>query len=207
MKVINIGETDSVLNNIIAQIRDKAVQKDRMRFRFNLERLGHIFAYELSKSLEYSPKDIETPLATSTVSTCDTRLVIATILRAGLPLHRGLLDVFDSAESAFIAAYRKYDKGDDFHINIEYCTCPTLTGKTLILCFEQGEEEYDPAALAARNASVVCYDGEEDVGAFCLRSIEETRPDRIYVEMNTMMSGLRDRFPPCMRVASAVTWA
>ncbi len=79
-------------------------------------------------------------------------------------------------------------------------------GKTLILCFEQGEEEYDPAALAARNASVVCYDGEEDVGAFCLRSIEETRPDRIYVEMNTMMSGLRDRFPPCMRVASAVTW-
>lgn len=133
MKVINIGETDSVLNNIIAQIRDKAVQKDRMRFRFNLEWLGHIFAYELSKSLEYSPKDIETPLATSTVSTCDTRLVIATILRAGLPLHRGLLDVFDSAESAFIAAYRKYDKGDDFHINIEYCTCPTLTGKTLIL--------------------------------------------------------------------------
>ena len=79
-------------------------------------------------------------------------------------------------------------------------------GKTLILCFEQGEEEYDPAALAARNASVVCYDGEEDVGAFCLRSIEETRPDRIYVEMNTMMAGLRDRFPPCMRVASAVTW-
>ena len=133
MKVINIGEKSSVLNNIIAQVRDKRVQKDRMRFRFNLERLGQIFAYEMSKALEYSPKDIVTPLATATVSTCDTRLVIATILRAGLPLHKGLLDIFDSAESAFIAAYRKYDKGDDFHINIEYCTCPPLTGKTLIL--------------------------------------------------------------------------
>ena len=82
MKVINIGETNSVLNNIIAQVRDKAVQKDRMRFRTNLERLGQIFAYEMSKALEYSPKNIETPLATATVSTCDTRLVIATILRA-----------------------------------------------------------------------------------------------------------------------------
>ena len=79
-------------------------------------------------------------------------------------------------------------------------------GKTLILCFEQGEEEYDPAALAARNASAAWHDGEEDVGAFCLRSIEAARPDRIYVEMNTMMAGLRDRFPPRMRVASAVTW-
>ena len=79
-------------------------------------------------------------------------------------------------------------------------------GKTLILCFETGEAEYDPAALSAKNASVAFYDGEEDVGAFCVRSIEAARPDRIYVEMNTMIPALRDRFPPCMRVGSAVTW-
>ncbi len=133
MKVINLGESDSVLNNIIAQMRDKTVQKDSLRFRCNLERLGYIFAYELSKVLDYSPKDIATPLATARVRTSDTKLVVATILRAGLPLHKGILDVFDNAENAFIAAFRKYDKGDDFHINIEYCTCPDLTGKTLIL--------------------------------------------------------------------------
>ncbi|MBQ9820083.1 MAG: uracil phosphoribosyltransferase [Bacteroidales bacterium] len=133
MKVINLGETPSVLNDIVAQIRDKAVQKDSLRFRCNLERLGSIFAYELSKQLAYSPKDVITPLATARVSTCDTKVVIATILRAGLPLHQGILDVFDHAENAFVAAYRKYDKSDDFHINIEYCTCPDLTGKTLIL--------------------------------------------------------------------------
>lgn len=133
MKVINLGETPSVLNDIVAQIRDKAVQKDSLRFRCNLERLGNIFAYELSKQLAYSPKDVITPLATARVSTCDTKVVIATILRAGLPLHQGILDIFDHAENAFVAAYRKYDKGDDFHINIEYCTCPDLTGKTLIL--------------------------------------------------------------------------
>ena len=130
MKVINLGETPSVLNDIVAQIRDKAVQKDSLRFRCNLERLGNIFAYELSKQLAYSPKDVITPLATARVSTCDTKVVIATILRAGLPLHQGILDIFDHAENAFVAAYRKYDKGDDFHINIEYCTCPDLTGKT-----------------------------------------------------------------------------
>ncbi len=133
MKVINLGETPSVLNDIVAQIRDKAIQKDSLRFRCNLERLGNIFAYELSKQLAYSPKDVITPLATARVSTCDTKVVIATILRAGLPLHQGILDIFDHAENAFVAAYRKYDKGDDFHINIEYCTCPDLTGKTLIL--------------------------------------------------------------------------
>ncbi len=133
MRVINLGENNSVLNSIIAQMRDRIAQKDSLRFRFNLRRLGHIFAYELSKTLEYTPKDVETPLGTATVNTCDDEIVAATILRAGLPLHEGILDVFDNAESAFIAAYRKYDKGDDFHINIEYCSCPSISGKTLIL--------------------------------------------------------------------------
>ena len=124
MKVINLGETDSALNNIIAQMRDKDIQKDKLRFRHNLKRLGYIFGYELSKKLNYSVKEVVTPLATAKVSTSDTRLVISTILRAGLPLHDGILDVFDDAENAFIAAFRKYDKGDDLHINIVYCSCP-----------------------------------------------------------------------------------
>ena len=133
MKVINLGETDSVLGNIVAQMRDKTIQKDSLRFRFNLRRLGQIFGYELSKTLTFTPKEVPTPLATATVRTCDDKVVAATILRAGLPLHEGILEMFDNAESAFIAAYRKYDKGDDFHINIEYCSCPSLEGKTLIL--------------------------------------------------------------------------
>ena len=110
MKVINLGETNSALGNIIAQVRDRKVQKDSLRFRFNLERLGQIFAYELSKTLSYSEKEVLTPLATATVKTSDTKIVAATILRAGLPLHKGIIDIFDDAESAFIAAYRKYHR-------------------------------------------------------------------------------------------------
>ena len=133
MKVINLGETDSVLNNFVAQMRDRSVQKDRMRFRTNLGRLGQIFAYEISKVLDYSVKEVETPLGIAKVRTCDSPLVVATILRAGLPLHQGILDFFDDAGTAFVAAYRKYDKGDDFHINVEYSTSPHLEGKVLIL--------------------------------------------------------------------------
>lgn len=133
MKVINLGDSNSVIGNIIAQMRDRNVQKDSLRFRSNLKKLGNIFAYEVSRTLDYTPKDITTPLATAKVSTFDTKLVVATILRAGLPLHEGILEIFDNAENAFIAAYRKYDKGDDFHVNIEYCTCPSLSGKALIL--------------------------------------------------------------------------
>ncbi len=133
MKVINLGEKDSVLNNYIAQIRDKDIQKDSMRFRKNLERIGEIFAYEISKTLTYSPKDVVTPLGIASVPTLDSKVVAATILRAGLPLHRGVLNVFDKAENAFVAAYRKYDRGNKFHINIEYATSPDLEGKVLIL--------------------------------------------------------------------------
>ena len=133
MKVINLGDSNSVIGNIIAQMRDRNVQKDSLRFRSNLKKLGNIFAYELSKTLDYHPKDITTPLATARVNISDSKIVAATILRAGLSLHEGILEIFDKAENAFIAAYRKYDKGDDFHVNIEYCTCPSLAGKVLIL--------------------------------------------------------------------------
>ena len=133
MKIVNLGERNSVLNSFIAEMRDIKLQKDSLRFRTNLERVGEVFAYEVSKVLEYSDKDVTTPLGIANVATNDSKLVVATILRAGLPLHQGILNYFDRAESAFVAAYRKYDRGDDYQINIEYCTVPSLSGKVLLL--------------------------------------------------------------------------
>ena len=133
MKVINLGEKHSLLNTFVAQMRDKRIQKDSMRFRKNLERVGNIFAYEISQTMDHSVKAVETPLGITSIPTYDARVVVASILRAGLPLHEGILNYFDDAQNAFVAAYRKYDKGEDFHINIEYCSAPDLDGKTLIL--------------------------------------------------------------------------
>ena len=133
MKVINLGEKNSILNKFVAQMRDKSVQKDSMRFRRNLERLGEIFAYEISQCMDYTHKDFVTPLGIADIQTYDDKVVVATILRAGLPLHQGILNYFDDAQNAFVAAYRKYDKGEDFHINIEYASTPDLNVKTLIL--------------------------------------------------------------------------
>ncbi len=133
MKVINLGEKNSILNKFVAQMRDKNVQKDSMRFRRNLERLGEIFAYEISQQMNASPKDVVTPLGIASIPTYDEQVVAATILRAGLPLHQGILNYFDDAQNAFVTAYRKYHKGEEFHIKIEYCSTPDLTGKTLIL--------------------------------------------------------------------------
>ena len=133
MKVINLGQKNSVLNKFVSQMRDKDVQKDSLRFRRNLERLGEIFAYEISQTLDYSDKSFVTPLGIANIPTYDDKVVVATILRAGLPLHQGILNFFDDAQNAFVAAYRKYDKGEDFHMNIEYASTPDLEGKTLIL--------------------------------------------------------------------------
>ena len=133
MKVINLGDSNTILNTFVSQIRDREIQKDSMRFRRNLERLGEIFAYEISKTLEYSEKPVTTPLGIANISTFDDKIVVATILRAGLPLHRGIINYFDDVQNAFVAAYRKYDKGEGFHINIEYASTPDLEGKTLII--------------------------------------------------------------------------
>ena len=133
MKVFNLGQNGSVLNSFLAELRDARIQKDRLRFRFNLERVGEVFAYELSKALAYSPKDVKTPLGIATVETCDTPVVIATILRAGLPIQKGFLDFFDRAESAFLATYRKYGKGDYFELRVDYCSTPSLEGKALVI--------------------------------------------------------------------------
>ena len=133
MKLVNIGESNSVLNSYIAEIRDVRIQKDSMRFRANLERVGAVFAYEISKTLEYSVKDVVTPLGMASVNTFDSKLVIAAILRAGLPIQNGMLGFFDHAESAFLSTYRKFGKGDYFKVRADYCTCPSLEGKVLIV--------------------------------------------------------------------------
>ena len=133
MKVINLCQSDSILNKFVSQLRDTKVQKDSMRFRRNLERIGEIFGYEISKTLNYSVKPVTTPLGIADVPTHDDKIVAATILRAGLPLHQGLLNYFDDAQNAFVAAYRKFNKSEGFTINIEYASTPDLTGKTLIL--------------------------------------------------------------------------
>lgn len=133
MTIHNLSDGNSVLNQFIAEIRDKNIQKNHMRFRRNLERIGEIFAYEISKTLRYRPVEIITPLGISTCSLPEDEIVLATILRAGLPLHNGLLNYFDGAQNAFIAAYRKYGKDNKFDINLEYVTSPSVDGKILIL--------------------------------------------------------------------------
>lgn len=133
MKVVNLGESNSILNKFVAQMRDRDIQKDSMRFRRNLERIGEIFAYEISKTMNASEKSVVTPLGIASVPVYDEQVVLATILRAGLPLHQGLLNYFDDAQNAFVATYRKYHKGEDFHIDVEYSSSPSLEGKMLVL--------------------------------------------------------------------------
>lgn len=133
MTIFNLSDGNSVLNQFIAEIRDKDIQKNHMRFRRNLERIGEIFAYEISKTLNYCQKDITTPLGIAKCGVPCDDIVLATILRAGLPLHNGLLNYFDKAQNAFIAAYRKYGKDNKFDIDLEYSTSPSIEGKVLIL--------------------------------------------------------------------------
>lgn len=134
MKIINLGNQDSIFNHFIREIRDINIQNDSMRFRRNIERIGELFAYEISKELEYEDKKITTPLGISTESLIKNKPVLSTILRAGLPLHQGFLNYFDSSDNAFISAYRKHKKGGDFEIKIEYMSSPDLENKTIILC-------------------------------------------------------------------------
>lgn len=133
MKVINFALQNSVINNYIAELRDINIQKNRAWFRQNLRRIGHAMAYEVSRTLRYSPKTVHTPLAPAPVSTIDDRIVIGTVLRAGLALHEGFLDVFNDADSAFVSAYRKEGRKDDIEICVEYIASPPLDGCTFLL--------------------------------------------------------------------------
>lgn len=135
MKVVNFAETNSVVNQFLKELRDEHVQKDSMRFRRNIERIGEVMAYEISKTLSYAPETIQTPLDKITMQSPQDKVVIGTILRAGMPLHDGIFHYFDQAENAFISAYRTYK--DEAHtevdIIVEYMASPALDGKTLIL--------------------------------------------------------------------------
>ncbi|GGD58421.1 uracil phosphoribosyltransferase [Muriicola marianensis] len=134
MIVHQLEKQDSLLNQFIAEIRDKNVQGDSMRFRRNIERIGEVLAYELSKSLKYRDKELQTPFGTKSVRIPEEELVLCSVLRAGLPLHQGLLNYFDHAENAFISAYRHHPEGGDaFEVVVKYFAAPDLEGKTLIL--------------------------------------------------------------------------
>ncbi|MEO1262098.1 MAG: uracil phosphoribosyltransferase [Bacteroidota bacterium] len=128
-----LSDTHSIANNFIAQLREVNVQSDSMRFRRNLERIGEVMAYEISRQLNYVEKEIETPLGIAKVSVTEQPVVLATILRAGLPFHRGFLNYFDAAGNAFISAYRKHHKDGTFDIELGYVSCPDLNDKILIL--------------------------------------------------------------------------
>lgn len=134
MKTINLGQKNSIFNHFVSELRNVKIQSDSMRFRRNLERIGEVFAYEISKSFSYDTNEITTPLGISQQSLINEKPVLATILRAGLPLHQGFLNYFDSSDNAFISAYRKHKKDGDFEIKIEYMSSPNLEGKTVILC-------------------------------------------------------------------------
>lgn len=143
-----LGNHNSIFNHYIAEIRDQEVQKDSMRFRRNLERIGEVLAYEISKTMEYESREVITPLGSAQVPVLKKQPVIATILRAGLPLHNGVLNYFDKAENAFVSAYRRHHKDGSFDIHVEYLSSPDLTGKDLIMC--------DPM-LATGSSMVLAY--------------------------------------------------
>jgi uracil phosphoribosyltransferase len=148
MKVFNLGAQNSLFNEFVREIRDVNIQTDRMRFRRNLERMGEVFAYELSKQLEYEEIEVTTPLGVAKMNVLKEQPVLATILRAGLPLHQGLLNYFDQADNTFVSAYRRHEKDGTFEIELEYLASPSLDGRTVIIS--------DPM-LATGSSMVVTY--------------------------------------------------
>lgn len=133
MQVINLSENNSVLNQFLGEIRDVNIQRDPLRFRRNIERIGEMMAMEVSKHLHYEEHDVTTPLGTAVVSQITDQIVLGTILRAGLPLHQGFLNIFDRAENAFLSAYRRVNAKGELEIVAEYMAAPSIVDKTLIL--------------------------------------------------------------------------
>ncbi|MDH6533553.1 uracil phosphoribosyltransferase [Parabacteroides sp. 52] len=133
MKIVHLGASNSILNQFVSELRNVQIQQDRLRFRRNIERIGEIMAYEISKEFPYKTTDIQSPLGMAPMNLADNQVVLGTILRAGLPFHQGFLSYMDNAENAFVSAYRKYKDRLNFDIHIEYIASPLLSGKTLIL--------------------------------------------------------------------------
>ncbi len=156
MQIHNLSETPSILNTFMSEIRDVSIQNDRMRFRRNIERIGEVLGYELSKSLYFEKHQTETPLGNHNTTLYKNDIVLCSILRAGVPLHNGLLNYFDAAENAFISAYRHHKHNpESFEIIVEYLACPSLEGKTLILA--------DPM-LATGQSMVATYEALKPFG-------------------------------------------
>ncbi|WP_439132365.1 uracil phosphoribosyltransferase [Polaribacter sp.] len=156
MKIHYIGKNNSILNKFIAEIRDQNIQKDALRFRRNIERIGEILSYEISKELNFFDKVVKTPLGEKVVKTPVKDIVLCSILRAGLPLHQGLLNYFDDAENAFISAFRHHPNNDsDFEIVVEYLASPEINNKTLLLA--------DPM-LATGQSLVTVYEAIKKTG-------------------------------------------
>lgn len=143
--IVNLSDQHSLVSNWVSELRDVNVQGDRMRFRRNLERIGEVAAYEISKKLAFKTVEIPTPLGTHDSKVLEAQPVLATILRAGLPMHNGMLNYFDKADNAFISAYRKHHRDGSFEISLEYMSCPSLDDRTIIIC--------DP--MLATGASIV----------------------------------------------------
>ncbi|NHB67923.1 uracil phosphoribosyltransferase [Perlabentimonas gracilis] len=146
--VRELGSSNSILNSFIYEIRSTSVQNDSMRFRRNLERISEVFAYEISKDLEYKTVQAQTPLGVAEMQVPENGVVVASIMRAGLPMHNGFLNYFDHAENAFISAFRKYSKDGTFKIQFEHLSCPSIDNKTLIIA--------DPM-LATGSSMVLAY--------------------------------------------------
>ncbi len=133
MKIINFAEQNSLVSQYMMELRDENIQKDMLRFRRNLERIGEIMAYEISRTLNYKTIDTQTPLDTAKCQVIGDQVVLATIFRAGIPFHQGFLNYFDHAENAFVSAYRKYREKENFDVFIEYLASPRIDGKTLVI--------------------------------------------------------------------------
>ncbi|MDE6557324.1 MAG: uracil phosphoribosyltransferase [Duncaniella sp.] len=148
MEVINFARSNSLVSQYMAELRDVNIQTDMLRFRRNLQRIGEIMAYEISKLMHYDTVDVTTPLATASCQVLGEQVVLATIFRAGIPFHQGFLDYFDKAQNAFVSAYRKYREKENFDVFIEYIASPLLDGKTVIIA--------DPM-LATGSSMELCY--------------------------------------------------
>jgi uracil phosphoribosyltransferase len=189
MMIRDFSKSNSIINQFVAEIRNVDIQSDRMRFRRNLERIGEIMAYEISKTLTYEMFEVETPLGMAQVDLPSETPVLATIMRAGLPMHQGFLNVFDGADNAFISAYRKHHKDGTFEIAVEYVSCPPLEGKVLILA--------DP--MLATGASIITT----------LKHLEEFgTPKEIYIAVAIAATDgvdyVRRRFPNVKIWAGAI---
>lgn len=173
--VINLSREHSLVNTWIAELRDAEVQVDRMRFRRNLERIGEVAAYEISRKMKYTNQEIQTPMGIATCEMLEEQPVLTTILRAGLALHNGLLNYFDKADNAFVSAYRKHDKDGTFEIALEYLSCPEIddriliisdpmlaTGASLVKTIQYLKEEGKPKAIHIVTA-IACTIGIEYV--------------------------------------------